>query len=241
MNHRPYSDSEAVVFAAQHTVDIVSFWFPIVLIEFLTIIFRLMGCFLFVGVAAKSFFGTSLNYPLIQTSFFDFSGFWTSCMFLGIAASCCLLFEFIGGIFDMGIMRIRLDIVDIKRSNLSRIFSCSNLALKHFLATLLFWIIVLSGLIFFVVPGVLLAVRLSFYRAILVETGCGPLQALKQSFCLTRGFFLPLLWTALIGVALVAPFLRGDIFMLTAFFTIPFLWLYQAFIYRSLRGMPYTA
>lgn len=56
---------------------------------------------------------------------------------------------------------------------------------------------IMLGASLFVVPGLYLMVKLAFAEYLLVERGATPLAALKGSFVLTRGHFLPLLSTVL--------------------------------------------
>lgn len=236
MRTRSYSDRAALAFAYEQTIDHFGMWLLIVLIELVALSMRLGALILLVGMAGKSFFGTSLNYPLLQTSFFDFSAFQASFSIIMVALALCLVFELIGGIFDMGVMRIRLDFFETQKSSFSRILSCPQLAFKHFIATVLYWTAVLVGLVFFIVPGLILAIRLGFYRAILVETGCGPLAALRESGRITCGSTSSLIITGLLRLVLVLPFLRGDIAPFTFFLIFPFLGLAVIPIYKALLG-----
>ncbi len=236
MRMRPYSDRAALAFAYEQTIDHFGMWVLVVLVEFVTLFMRLGALVLLVGMAGKSFFGTSLNYPLLQSTLFDFSSFQASFTVIMTVLAFCLVFELIGGIFDMGIMRIRLDLFETQKSSFSRILSCPQLAFKHFIATIFYWTAVLVGLVFFIIPGLILAIRLGFYRSILVETGCGPVTALKESARITCGSMSSLITTGVLRLLLVLPFLRGDIVLFTDFLIFPFLGLAAIPVYKALLG-----
>ena len=236
MKTRPYSDRAALAFAYEQTIDHFGMWLLVVLIELISLCMRLGALVLLVGMAGKSFFGTSLNYPLLQASLFDFSAFQASFSVIMVVLAFCLTFELIGGIFDMGIMRIRLDLFETQKSSFSRILSCPQLAFKHFLATILYWGAVAVGLVFFIVPGLILAIRLGFYRSVMVETGCGPLAALKESARITCGSMSILVTTTILRLLVVLPFLRGDIALVMVFLVFPFLGLASIPVYKALMG-----
>lgn len=56
------------------------------------------------------------------------------------------------------------------------------------LAGLLWEIIILVGLVLLIIPGIFLAVRLSFVPFLVVDEGLGPVEALSESFRRTSGY-----------------------------------------------------
>ena len=54
-------------------------------------------------------------------------------------------------------------------------------------ASILLAIVVLAGLILLIIPGIYLAIALSLTGYLVVDRGMGPLEAMKESFRLTRG------------------------------------------------------
>lgn len=234
-----YRDRAALSFAYDQTVDHFGMWLLIGLIEAVSFIMRFAVGVLFLGMAGTSFFGTELFQAYMGQAIFDFSWFRVSFIILLLALALCLIFELIGGILDMGIMRIKFDLFDTQKSSLSQILSCAHLGFKHFMVTILYWGIVGAGLVLFIIPGIYFAIRLGFYRAVLVERACGPITALKESARLTCGCIKPLLVTGFLWMLLGLPFLlilvqQNPGMILMFFLLFPFLGLANIFIYKAL-------
>lgn len=72
-------------------------------------------------------------------------------------------------------------------------------------AHILTGILVSLGFIAFLVPGVILAVGLAFVPYLVIERGLGPIEAMKESWRITKGHKWPLflLILALIGISLL--------------------------------------
>jgi hypothetical protein len=71
------------------------------------------------------------------------------------------------------------------------------------IAGLLLSIILIVGFILLIIPGIFLAVRLSFVPFLVVDEGWGPVQALSESFRRTGGHFWQLLGAFLLGILVV--------------------------------------
>ena len=103
----------------------------------------------------------------------------------------------------------------------------------HFaVASLLCAIVVIIGFVVFIIPGIILALRLQFYPYFVVEHGLGPIAALKQSWTVSRGhgwhLFLFGLVLALIGL------LGALAFGVGLLLAIPTSTIAAAFVYRKL-------
>lgn len=234
MKPRLYSDRAALSFAYDQTIDHFGMWILVVLIESITLAMRVCAWVPFLGMAGTSFFGTELFQAQVAQDVFDFSWFEVSFKITLLALALGLVFEFIGGIFDLGIMRIRFDLFETQKSSLSQILSCAHLAFKHFVATILYWGLVVLGLMAFVVPGVFFAIRFGFYRSVLIEKQCGPLAALRESFRLTRGSVKNLIVTYFLRGLLILPLVATKALPLIFFLTFPFLGLANIFVYKAL-------
>lgn len=70
-------------------------------------------------------------------------------------------------------------------------------------AQILVTIIVVVGFILLIVPGIFLAVRLSFVPFLVVDEGRGPVDALTESFVRTAGYGLTILGAALLAIVVV--------------------------------------
>ncbi|MFH1063193.1 MAG: hypothetical protein V1747_09985 [Candidatus Omnitrophota bacterium] len=97
------------------------------------------------------------------------------------------LFTTIFNIFvSIGIITITLAVCDDKPIDVFDFFSNTHLILKYFAASIIYGIIVFLGCIFFIIPGIILAIRLQFFTYLLVDQQLGPIQALKKSAELTK-------------------------------------------------------
>lgn len=90
------------------------------------------------------------------------------------------------------------------------------------------------GLIAFVIPGFIIAIGLSFVPFLVIERGLGPIEAIKESWRLTKGHkgSLFLLMLALIGITLL-----GFIALLVGVFVaLPIIMIAFAHAYRTLSA-----
>ena len=71
------------------------------------------------------------------------------------------------------------------------------------LAGLLFELVIIVGFILLIIPGIFLAVRLSFVPFLVVDEGLGPVQALTESFARTSGYGWTILGAFLLGIVVV--------------------------------------
>jgi uncharacterized membrane protein len=81
-------------------------------------------------------------------------------------------------------------------------FKTYHVALHYVVATILYVLAVIVGLILFILPGIYLGVQLQFYSYIIVEhKDMRPIDALKKSFEITKGHFWKLFGFSIIMVA----------------------------------------
>ncbi len=108
-------------------------------------------------------------------------------------------------IMTLGITRIGLKVYAGEKFDVSEMFESYNLFLKYFLASILYILAVLAGLVLLIVPGIILMIRMGLYTYLIVDKQMGPVEALKESMRLTKGnaFNLFLFWFLLLGVLLL--------------------------------------
>lgn len=94
----------------------------------------------------------------------------------------------VGGVLTMGTIKIFLALVDKKPTSFADLFSCLNLFWQYLGASILYGLIVLGGMILFIIPGIRWAVKYQFCLNFIVEKGVGPINALKMSGAVTRGY-----------------------------------------------------
>lgn len=102
-------------------------------------------------------------------------------------------------VMGLGLTKIALEFADNKKPRLTDLFYLPNqfgskTTLAHYkplisytLATLLYTLIVLVGLVLLIVPGIILGIRLQFYGYLIIDKGMGPIEALKKSWQMTKG------------------------------------------------------
>lgn len=100
---------------------------------------------------------------------------------------------------------------------------------RFFLTSILVGFFVLGGFILLIIPGIYIAIRMSFAVYILVDKKCRPMEAIRASWELTRGNFWKIFRFALI---------TGFFFLITfiAFIvTIPLMQVMQITLYNRLQ------
>lgn len=146
------------------------------------------------------------------------------------------IFWIIGAIFlviiRIGYNKILLRIHDGENPKFTDIFKEYKTFWKYFAVSILFQLIVLLGLIFFIIPGIILLVRLSFSLLIVIDTKIGPITAMKESRAITKDSFLKLFFFWIIIVFI--NFIGLMIFGIGLLITIPMTTLAVIHVYRTL-------
>lgn len=101
-------------------------------------------------------------------------------------------------------------------------------------ATILTWLIVTVGFLLLIVPGVIAALGLYFASYFVIDRGAGPIDALKQSWHMTKGHKWQLF---LFSLVLVGLNLLGLLALVIGIFvTVPITWLAITHAYRTLAS-----
>lgn len=137
-------------------------------------------------------------------------------------------------IVKIGTLKITLDIADRGGASLNTLFSSAHLLGKFILGAIVYGLIVIGGLILFIVPGIIWAIKYQFFSYLIVDKNMGPLEAIKKSGEITSGnkgklFSLAILFF-LINIAGAICFVVG------LFATIPTTMVAMAYVYRKLMG-----
>ncbi|HBL98363.1 TPA: hypothetical protein DDZ86_01825 [Candidatus Dependentiae bacterium] len=252
VKERLYSDRDMLKFGFSTAIDSFGSWVVVSLVKLVVFIVQWVSLMLPIGFAGRVFLGTvpetwAFAYPEAMVAHYATY----KIVFLGIVF--LLFFELLGGIIRMGVTRIALGQYDGQRSGADLLLSQVRLAFRHLIATVLYVLIVFSGLVFFIVPGVFFAIRLWFYRQILIDKQCCPLNALKESARLTCGKAMALFMSLLLILIINIPFLQGlflfavlnthpvhgffiMVLLLAGLLTIPVATLANVFMYRKLLG-----
>ena len=138
----------------------------------------------------------------------------------------------LGVVVEMGLIAVMLKFVDGKKPRLADLFSTLPLFFNYVFASLLYGGVVVAGLIFFIVPGVVLALMMWPFSYLIVDKKLGALEALQNSADLTNGVRGQLF---LFGLAVFGINLLGALpLLLGLLVTIPTTMLASARVYRQL-------
>ena len=95
-------------------------------------------------------------------------------------------------------------------------------------------IIIFFGLLLLIVPGIIAALGLGMVPFTVIDRGAGPIDALKESWRITKGHKGQL---ALLGLALLGINLLGILALVVGLLvTVPVTWLTIAHVYRTLSA-----
>lgn len=105
-------------------------------------------------------------------------------LFQILAAPIPFIFHVIA---HMGRVKITLDFCDNAKPDINSFFSPLPQFLNFIAASILFQIMVGAGIIFLIVPGIILALTFAFFPYFIIEEKCGPIEALSRSAAITAG------------------------------------------------------
>lgn len=133
----------------------------------------------------------------------------------------------------LGAIGIALHVYDRKKTGYGDLFQQFKLIPQYIIASILYMLIVIGGLILFIIPGIIWSVKFQFFAYLMVDKGLGPIEALKESTRITDGvkwklFFLKIV-LSLINVAGLLCFVVGLLV------TIPLGMMAEAYAYRKLQ------
>ncbi|MDB4501367.1 hypothetical protein N9081_00480 [Akkermansiaceae bacterium] len=74
-----------------------------------------------------------------------------------------------------------------EKPEITALFSQGNKVVSAIGANILYFLMVILGFLFPIIPGIILAIRFSFFQQAIVGKRSGPIESLKYSWNLTRG------------------------------------------------------
>lgn len=233
MKSRTFSLAEALQFGFKKTIDNFGLFLSLLLTVVLVYIIRLGGIMLAIGYQVIQ--SMISEHPNVSLSPATFEMLFNAKLLTGLLVAY-VLFKLVDGIVAMGITQITLNIYDYDKSSYNKLFSCINLVFQHFFASLFYICMVGFGLLFFIVPGVYLAIRYGFYQHAMVDKKLGAFSSLSYSAHITHNnksdlfiFFL-VIW--------LMNTLATSFFGIGLLLTIPITWLAQSYVYRRLLALP---
>jgi uncharacterized membrane protein len=182
------------------------------------------------------------NYVLIALlvlAFFVFSfiqgivgGFVEDSPILSLIIS--LLFSALSLFLEIGFIKIVLKLVDGHKATIQELWAYPQYFVNMVIASIIYVLIILGGLILLVIPGIYLAIRLQFYSYAIVDKNAKPIDALKMSWKWTEGNAINLILFMLLLVALnIAGAL---VFLVGLLVTIPVSFVAVTLLYRKLSS-----
>lgn len=149
-----------------------------------------------------------------------------------LGALCFLVYYVITFVIGIGYMKIGLKIVDGQKPEMNDLWSHTSLLLNYVLGTLLYGLIVAGGMLLFIVPGVIWAIKYYFTPFILVDKNMKPMEALRLSATMTDGIRLDLFgFLVVVGLVATAGYLA---LFIGLFVSVPVAMLAVAYTYRML-------
>lgn len=138
----------------------------------------------------------------------------------------------LGAVLELGLLVVILKFVDGKKPKVAELFSTFPLFPYFIFASFLYVAVVFVWLLFFIVPGVILAITLWPYEYLIVDTKLRGWEMIRKSAEITSGVKGQLF---LYGLAAIGINILGAMaFLVGLLVTIPLTMLSSAYIYRKL-------
>lgn len=105
-----------------------------------------------------------------------------------VSSLISFVFSIVSLILELGSINLILKVIDKRSAQITDLYKYPNLAmkvLKNFIASFLYGLAVLVGLILLVVPGIYLAIRFMFFSYYIIDKDAGAVDSLKMSWKLT--------------------------------------------------------
>jgi uncharacterized membrane protein len=140
----------------------------------------------------------------------------------------------LGFVVQMGLIKISLKFCDGIKGQMDDLLSSFDILITFIAGSVLYFLIIIGGLILLIIPGIIWGVKLSLFPYFIVEKSLGPVQALRASSEATTGSAWDLF---LFGLLLGLMNLAGALCLLVGLFaTIPTSMIAYAYVYRKLTG-----
>lgn len=147
-----------------------------------------------------------------------------------------LIFSIVAIVLELGLIYLSLKLIDGESPTIIDLYSYPNLpkkVLKTFIASILYGITVILGLILFVIPGIYIAIRGMFFSYYIVDKDAGIMDSIKMSWNSTKGGVLNLFLFDLLLIGL--NILGALVFGIGLFVTVPVSLLSVALLYRKFQ------
>ncbi len=130
-----------------------------------------------------------------------------------------LIYVFIYFFLMAGLITILLKTVKGESSSLRDFLNKQKYVFPILAGYFLYFLIIAIGSLFLIIPGIFLAMRLSFVLLLIIDKSMGPITALKESYRLTKGYG----WKLFLLAFIVGPllFIVGVLAFLVGSFIVP--------------------
>lgn len=152
----------------------------------------------------------------------------------GGTAFSYLISALLSAIFYVGYIKNTFQTMDGEEPQFSAYLQSGRKIANYFLANILFGVVVCIGTLLFVIPGIYLGIRLQFFGQSIVDEDTSAIQALKQSWALTKGKVMPLFLLLLTQILILI--IGLIIFGIGIFVAIPLILMMQSYTYRLLSN-----
>ena len=134
-------------------------------------------------------------------------------------------------VFNYSAKLIYIDAVREKEIELQKLIAGFSNYLNVILANLLKSALVVMGFLFFIIPGIIIACRLAFVSYLVMDKNLDPMQAIEQSWKLTRGIGWTIFGMAILSVFI---FILGLMMLIIGVFP-ALIWIHSSFasIYQA--------
>ena len=136
-------------------------------------------------------------------------------------------------IFSLGYMKNIFQALDGEEPQFSAYGQQTKNIITYFLASLITGFVVLAGFLFFIIPGIYLALRLQFFQAFIIEENAGIIESLHKSWEITKGQVLPLFILALVMIGILI--LGCILFGIGIFVAVPLIYMMYGYVFRKLN------
>ena len=144
-----------------------------------------------------------------------------------------LVYVMVTTVMEVGALNITLKYYDRLRPEFADLFDRLAVVPFYLLSSIVMTVAAFIGFMLLFVPGIIVMLRFQFYGYSILERNTNPIDAIQDSFDITRGYTLDLF---LFGLLLFAINLLGAICLLVGLFvSIPVTILATTYIYRYLR------
>ena len=151
---------------------------------------------------------------------------------VGLSCVLGLISIVLNTLISLGLTKVTLDLAERRTPQLSDLWAPAPLFLNYLIAEIIFGFMFAIGLVFFVVPGIIVAVVFGFYSYVIVDRGAGPIDALSRSAEITKGVRMDLF---IFGLLILGINILGALVLLVGLFvTIPISMVAGAYVYRQL-------